>query len=323
MELSSTSTKIQRRFSLLKIRILRLRKSPSEHKGFKEESFTGVNGRNSDERVLLDGDKFELCPYTTAIFHNGHVGGTRLQRHRRRHHHHQPPPPLLPPPPPPPTLFHLLQLTVISAQYLKPTCFKTQTYAQAWVDPDYKVQTRIDRVGGTNPAWNDKLFFRVDTDFLRSDIAAVTIDIKQASLMALRPDPIIGTARLVLSTVNPSDPIHGGSVRRPKSLRPQGILNLGVAVCSEIEMAKKDFVGPMSSRRREDRGAMGREVGKEEEVGRWVVDKERKALQLNLEKWRTEISPAAVDPHRKLPPEKKEKAEVRLFGCFTCGERRD
>ncbi|KAL0905388.1 hypothetical protein M5K25_023804 [Dendrobium thyrsiflorum] len=39
---------------------------------------------------------------------------------------------------------------------------------------------------------------RVDTDFLHSDIV-VTIDVKHASLMALQPDPIIGTTWLVLA----------------------------------------------------------------------------------------------------------------------------
>ncbi|KAH0457018.1 hypothetical protein IEQ34_014925 [Dendrobium chrysotoxum] len=257
--------------------------------------------------VAQDYDNIAVA--TIIISHHRH---SSLLLHHHHHHH-------------PPTLFHLLQLTIISAQDLKPTCFKTRAYAQVWVDPDYKVQTRIDRVGRTNPAWNDKFFFRVDINFLRSDTVATTIDIKQASLMALRPDPIIGTSRLVLSMVNPFPMTQFlvVQVRRPKSLRPQGILNLGVAVCSEIEMAKKDFVSPMSSRRREDRGAVGREFRKKEKVGRWVVDKERKALQLKLEKWRTEISPTVIDPHRKFPLEKNGKAEERFFGCFTCSGIRD
>ncbi|KAK8944356.1 hypothetical protein KSP39_PZI008238 [Platanthera zijinensis] len=245
--------------------------------------------------------------------HGGHVAGTDPRQHLHHRHHH-----LLQPPPPPPlsTPFHLLEITIISAQDLNATCGRTRAYAQAWVDPNYKLETRIDRIGRTNPSWNDKFIFRVDDGYLRSDTAALTVAIKRASQVGrIRPDPIIGTARLIVSTVNPSPEIQlvALQVRRPKSLRPQGILNLGVALRSDFEAAREMvFDRTVSPRGRWEKSG---------EVGRWVVEKEREALQLKLEKWRSEISPAVVDPHQTIPaPEKKRdtnKIGGRLFGCFS------
>lgn len=134
------------------------------------------------------------------------------------------------PSPPPSHPPHLLEVTIISAQDLYPQTCHLSTYATAWVDFAHKLSTRVDTIGRTNPSWNDKFIFRVDESFLHSNTSSVTIDIYAST--TVRKDPLVGTARVILSTLNPSSSTRfvALQVRRPKSLRPQGIVNIGIAL---------------------------------------------------------------------------------------------
>ncbi|GAB4843666.1 hypothetical protein Ancab_013630 [Ancistrocladus abbreviatus] len=133
--------------------------------------------------------------------------------------------------------FQLLEINLISAQDLAKVSRNMRTYAMAWVHPERKLTTRVDTNGGTNPTWNDKFIFRVDDDFLCSDMAAVMIEIY--ALHWFR-DVHVGTVRVLLSNLIPPQtrshhPQNLGmrfvalQVRR-RSGRPQGILNVGVTV---------------------------------------------------------------------------------------------
>ncbi|KAK7343988.1 hypothetical protein VNO77_13161 [Canavalia gladiata] len=135
--------------------------------------------------------------------------------------------------------FQLLELNVISAQDLAPVGRNMRTYAVAWVHPDRKLSTRVDTQGHTNPTWNDKFVFRVDDDFLFADTSAIMIEIY--ALHWFR-DIHVGTVRVLVGNLlpPPSRPFHNNraplgmrfvalQVRRPSG-RPQGILNVGVAV---------------------------------------------------------------------------------------------
>ncbi|XP_043720811.1 uncharacterized protein LOC122668290 [Telopea speciosissima] len=135
--------------------------------------------------------------------------------------------------------FQLLEINVISGQDLAPLSRNMRTYAVAWVHPDRKLSTRVDTRGHTDPTWNDKFVFRVDDQFLQSDTSAVSIEIY--ALRCFR-DVRIGTVRVLVGNLVPSNARNGGStirhvgmrfvalqVRRPSG-RPQGILNIGVAV---------------------------------------------------------------------------------------------
>ncbi|GMN53310.1 hypothetical protein TIFTF001_022452 [Ficus carica] len=138
--------------------------------------------------------------------------------------------------------FQLLELNVISAQDLAPVSRSMRTYAVAWVHPDRKLSTRVDTHGQNNPTWNDKFVFRVDEDFLHADTSAVMIEIYALHWFK---DVHVGTVRILVGNLIPSPPRPGSSyhshfnqlgmrfvalqVRRPSG-RPQGILNIGVAI---------------------------------------------------------------------------------------------
>ncbi|KAJ1377937.1 C2 domain [Sesbania bispinosa] len=135
--------------------------------------------------------------------------------------------------------FQLLELNVISAQDLAPVGRNMRTYAVAWVHPDRKLSTRVDTQGHTNPTWNDKFVFRVDEEFLYADTSAIMIEIY--ALHWFR-DIHVGTVRVLVGNLipPPARPFHNNraplgmrfvalQVRRASG-RPQGILNIGVAV---------------------------------------------------------------------------------------------
>ncbi|KAJ8763956.1 hypothetical protein K2173_003738 [Erythroxylum novogranatense] len=136
--------------------------------------------------------------------------------------------------------FQLLELNVISAQDLAQVSRKMRTYAVAWVHPDRKLSTRVDTDGHCNPTWNDKFVFRVDDQFLHGDTSAVMIEIYAVHWFR---DVHIGTVRVIVGNLIPpptNNHDHHRQVQlgmrfvalqvRRRSGRPQGILNIGVAL---------------------------------------------------------------------------------------------
>uniref|UniRef100_A0A5B7B843 C2 domain-containing protein n=1 Tax=Davidia involucrata TaxID=16924 RepID=A0A5B7B843_DAVIN len=134
-----------------------------------------------------------------------------------------------------PAPFHLLELSVISAQDLAPVSKTLRTYAVAWVNPERKLRTRIDHQGLTNPTWNDKFVFRVGEKFLNSESSEVMIEIY--ALGWLRDIPVGSVRVLIGNLIPPSIRKQSNSsrrfvalqIRRPSG-RPQGILNMGVSL---------------------------------------------------------------------------------------------
>ncbi|KAL6535181.1 hypothetical protein OROMI_026555 [Orobanche minor] len=134
--------------------------------------------------------------------------------------------------------FQLLEINIISAQDLEPVFKKMKTYARAWVNPNRKLSSCVDTEGNNNPTWNDKFVFRVDEDFLREDTSAVMIEIYASHWLR---DVNVGTVRVLVGNLIPPPVLsrrnnhHIGmrfvalQVRRPSG-RPQGILNIGVAL---------------------------------------------------------------------------------------------
>ncbi|CAN4091863.1 unnamed protein product [Withania somnifera] len=133
--------------------------------------------------------------------------------------------------------FQLLEINVISAQDLEPVSKKMKTYAAAWIHPTRKLATGVDVEGGNNPTWNDKFVFRVDEEFLRRENSAVHIEIYSVHWFR---DSLIGTVRVLVGNLIPPLRTHHRThhlgmrfvalqVRRPSG-RPQGILNIGVAL---------------------------------------------------------------------------------------------
>ncbi|KAF7151355.1 hypothetical protein RHSIM_Rhsim02G0044200 [Rhododendron simsii] len=137
--------------------------------------------------------------------------------------------------------FQLLEINIISGQDLELVSKKMRTYATAWVHPKRKLSTVVDTQGYNNPTWNDKFVFRVDEEFLRLDTSAVTIEIHAVGWFR---DTLVGTVRVLVGNLVPPPPStrphrqqnhHTGmrfaalQVWRPSG-RPQGLLNIGVAV---------------------------------------------------------------------------------------------
>jgi len=135
--------------------------------------------------------------------------------------------------------FQLLEINIISAQDLEPVSKKMKTYAVAWVNHHRKLSSHVDSEGNANPTWNDKFVFRVDEEFLRRDTSAVMIEVYAAHWFR---DTLVGTVRILVGNLIPPrthphrrrQPFGGMrfvalQVRRPSG-RPQGILNIGVAL---------------------------------------------------------------------------------------------
>ncbi|KAK9292166.1 hypothetical protein L1049_020125 [Liquidambar formosana] len=132
--------------------------------------------------------------------------------------------------------FQLLEIDVISAQDLAPITKSMRTYAVAWVRPERKLTTRVDKQGHANPTWNDKFVFRVDDAFIENDSSAIMIDIYALSWLR---DVRVGTVRVLINNLisasnrstleNSRMRFVALQIRRPSG-RPQGILNMGVTL---------------------------------------------------------------------------------------------
>lgn len=108
-----------------------------------------------------------------------------------------------------------------------------RTFAVAWINPDHKLSTRIDHHGHTNPTWNYKLVFRVEDRFLRSDRAALTVEIYNVAWLRDLP---VGTAHLMINQISPPLVLNSTAIRtvslnicRPSG-HMQGVLNIGVNI---------------------------------------------------------------------------------------------
>ncbi|KAL5729288.1 hypothetical protein ACHQM5_002262 [Ranunculus cassubicifolius] len=143
---------------------------------------------------------------------------------------------------------HLLEINLISAQGLKPPKDhninrRFQIYAVAWVDSSSKLRTRVDRIGGVNPTWNDKFIFRVTNDFISSETSAVTVEIYSIGILK---DCLIGTSRFFIGTCLPAgigSPARGFGfgVRRPSG-KIQGVLNIGSVVINPTAISLLNVV---------------------------------------------------------------------------------
>ncbi|KAK4436057.1 hypothetical protein Salat_0769400 [Sesamum alatum] len=133
--------------------------------------------------------------------------------------------------------FHLLEISLISAQDLAPISKSMQTYAMAWINPNKKHTTRTDQQGNKNPMWNDKFVFRLNHELLHSETATVTVEIYNVSWFR---DVLVGMVRVLISdlitplirtlqTNTKNTRFVALQVRRPSG-SPQGILNMGISL---------------------------------------------------------------------------------------------
>ncbi|GLT84697.1 hypothetical protein SLE2022_029140 [Rubroshorea leprosula] len=155
---------------------------------------------------------------------------------------------------------HVLEVNLISAQELKEPSIKSrrlQTYAVVWVDPSMKLHSRIDKIGGENPSWNDKFFFKVSPDFLCSETSAVSVEIYAVGILR---DNLIGTVRFLISNFLPSPAATSAvipsmkapaftalQIRRPSG-RFHGVLNICAMVINGSDFAALSGVSAIGYR---------------------------------------------------------------------------
>ncbi|CAJ2631369.1 unnamed protein product [Trifolium pratense] len=137
----------------------------------------------------------------------------------------------------------VLEINLISAQGLKPPSSlrrRFQTYALTWIDSSTKLRTRVDKIGGQNPTWNDKFLFKVTPEFLAGETSGICVAIYAVGTFR---DHIVGTVRFLISNILSSDSVNGNGnvnvnrtpcfsavqIRRPSGSF-YGVINIGAMV---------------------------------------------------------------------------------------------
>ncbi|KAM0941925.1 putative C2 domain-containing protein [Dioscorea sansibarensis] len=218
---------------------------------------------------------------------------------------------------PPPLPFHLIELNLISAQDLHRAGRRTRPYAVAWAHPDHKLRSLPDTSGNTNPVWNERFVFRVDSAFLQSDTSAITIEIYAAGRRTSR---ILGTVRVLLSTIRPSTAgtsVAAFQVRRPSSLRPQGILNVGISLLDSHVRSMPLFAADLGGNAAHSFGGKGIPMPRSSKV-------EDLEMEEKLERWKIEMSPEHAgeqrsDGRRSRRGDGKRVRRGGMFSCLGCG----
>uniref|UniRef100_A0A0E0K6T8 C2 domain-containing protein n=1 Tax=Oryza punctata TaxID=4537 RepID=A0A0E0K6T8_ORYPU len=253
------------------------------------------------------------------------------------------------PSPPPSTLLQMLEVTVISAQDLhRRFGRRVRAYAVAWADDAHKLRTGVDLAGGADPTWNDRFLFRVDDDFLRSETAAVTVEVRAPRRFG--GDAVLGVTRIVVSTfVGSSGPssargptgrqVAALQLRRPRSLRPQGIVNVAVALLDASDaravplrsapdspdafsvkdllvkrlgsLAKIVEVSETEEADDEPAAALVEHSGPMDARGSAV---EQRKLELTLEKWKADLSPEQQKANCRRSRSRRHRRRSSCFG---------
>ncbi|KAB2595782.1 hypothetical protein D8674_031232 [Pyrus ussuriensis x Pyrus communis] len=164
---------------------------------------------------------------------------------------------------------HVLEINLVSAQGLMApsvTLRRMQTYALAWVDSAHKIRSRVDKVGGENPTWNDRCLFKVPSGFLSSETSQVSVQIYAVGCFR---DHLVGTVRFLINNfldVSSTIPSFTAiQIRRPSG-RFRGVLNVAALVIDGSSLAPavselpaigyRDLMGMGESFRRRRRDSM-------------------------------------------------------------------
>uniref|UniRef100_A0A0D6QRB5 C2 domain-containing protein n=1 Tax=Araucaria cunninghamii TaxID=56994 RepID=A0A0D6QRB5_ARACU len=124
-----------------------------------------------------------------------------------------------------------VELTIVNARDLKNVNWRygqLRPYTVAWVDPGFKVSTRVDPGGDTNPYWNEKLTIPVTRPLQDAEL--------QIDVVHEKPEegtkPLIGTARIplteVLDEVGFDEKMERTLKLKRPSGRPQGKLEVAI-----------------------------------------------------------------------------------------------
>lgn len=137
---------------------------------------------------------------------------------------------------------HILEVNLISAQGLKEPSTKSRqlnTYAVVWVDSAMKLHSRVDKIGGENPSWNDKFFFKVSPDLLCRETSAISVEIYAVGMLR---DNLIGSVRFLISTFLPAISAKDSEIPSMKTptltalqiRRPSGCFHGVLNICATV-----------------------------------------------------------------------------------------
>eukprot|EP01018_Ginkgo_biloba_P034334 Gb_40950 [translate_table: standard] len=124
-----------------------------------------------------------------------------------------------------------VEITISSARDLKNVNWREgdlRPYAVAWIDPEYKVSTKVDEEGDTSPSWNEKLTIPVNKPLEDAELTIEIVHQKPSELTK----PLVGTARIplaeVLDEVGFDEKLERTLKLRRPSGRPQGKLDVAI-----------------------------------------------------------------------------------------------
>lgn len=126
-----------------------------------------------------------------------------------------------------------LELTIISAEGLKDVrhVSKMQTYATIQVDGNAKKSTQVDKRGGVNPVWNEKVWLAMPKDMsgAHSQASELVIEVVSIGLMGHKvAGEVHIPLREMLKRASSSNEMHYGSypVTLPFSTSSHGHLHI-------------------------------------------------------------------------------------------------
>ncbi|KAJ7964027.1 C2 domain containing protein [Quillaja saponaria] len=146
---------------------------------------------------------------------------------------------------PPPSKSLDLDLTIISAKYLKNVNWKNgdlKPYVVFWVDPDRRLATKSDDSGSTTPVWNERFTLPLTQSINDSFLTLEIFHSKPSDT----PKPLVGTLRLSLKDLDDlehSTRIRKYALTRPSG-RPQGKINLKLGLLGRPLPPSMDYVSP-------------------------------------------------------------------------------
>ncbi|KAJ6828478.1 uncharacterized protein M6B38_361965 [Iris pallida] len=167
-----------------------------------------------------------------------------------------------------------LEISLISAQDLKKPPSPSSAlrrggglhaYASVSLPGFPKLRTRVDRVGVSNPTWNDRFVFLLPSPLLLPDSpSALSVDILSRAPSWLLPDSPLGSTRILLANLRlldrPRDvpTFSAFGIRRPSgSFR--GVLNVGFTLLSRVSARTADALARGGANAVGYRDLMGRE----------------------------------------------------------------
>ncbi|KAH7332386.1 hypothetical protein KP509_20G084600 [Ceratopteris richardii] len=145
-----------------------------------------------------------------------------------------------------------IDITIVSAEGLKKVTLlsKMQPYAVVYVvDPHIGLRTQVDKQGGTNPAWNQRLSLPVSDALFHKPGSFLNVVIwSKGSLMG---DKLVGKASIPLSQLlqesNREETMKTCPLRR-SSFEVTGAVRLSIHVCDKLTTQAVPFCrrGPPS-----------------------------------------------------------------------------